>query len=176
MPGVTSSPRASSSARHQRHAHQAGMRALLRHFPQAVVRGKVSVGNAQFGQPPAQQPEMARLVGRDAGPVEVVLRRHCAEAEGRVEREVDGVELDVRDGVQQRRAALDAAQATRWQFAGSDERRPRRSARVANRPRRSCLLVDRQRAAAQMLHNPGRRLRLLFRIAFGECAAQCFEQ
>ena len=55
----------------------------------------------------AQQREVQGFFARHTQPVAVVLQRHAGETPDGVEREVDRVELDVRDSVQQRRAAFE---------------------------------------------------------------------
>ena len=125
-------------ARHQGHARETGVGGSFRHFPQAVVRLEVAVGGAQFAQPLREQAEVARLVHRDADPVQVVLPGHAAEAIGRVQRQVDRVELDVGDRMQQRGAAFLAAQSTLGQVARRDQawsRRPARARESAPAPR-----------------------------------------
>ena len=91
--------------RHQRHAHQRVVRGADGHLPQAVVRGKVAVIMAERAQVAAQQFEVMRLLGGDLEPVAVVVARQAAEAIDRVERQVDGVEFDVRQRVNQCRPA-----------------------------------------------------------------------
>jgi hypothetical protein len=105
---------------------------------------------------------MPRLVGGHAGPVQVEVARHAAEAVGRVEREVDGVELDVRDRVQQRGAAFERAQAARGHLAWQHQRR-RAGGPARDRPRaRRSLDASAPRAA---LRDRDRARGLRLRIA-----------
>jgi hypothetical protein len=53
-----------------------------------------------------QQGEVLCLFRRHAQPVQVELARHAVKAPGGVQRQVDGVELDVRNRVQQRGQAF----------------------------------------------------------------------
>ncbi len=56
---------------------------------------EVAVAMAQLGQQLRQQAEVVGLLGGDADPVQVERARQALEPPGGVEREVDGVELDV---------------------------------------------------------------------------------
>jgi two-component system sensor histidine kinase KdpD len=57
-----------------------------------------------------EQRVMARLVVGNARPVAIVVVRHAAETVHRVPRQFDRIELDVRNGMDQRRPALRRAQ------------------------------------------------------------------
>ena len=61
----------------------------------------VAVGAAQAAQVVAQQGEVLRLLGGDAQPVAVKRLGHAGKAPNGVQRQVDGVEFDVADGVDQ---------------------------------------------------------------------------
>jgi hypothetical protein len=97
-------------ARHKGHARRDVLSGLLDHGPQAVVRVEVAVGVAERDQVVAEQAEVQGLLGSDARPVAVVGVGHAGETPDCIERQVDGVELDVRHGVQQRRAAVGGVQ------------------------------------------------------------------
>jgi hypothetical protein len=72
---------------------------------------------------------MSRFVEGHGQPVAVVRRRHPAKPVNRVQREVDRVELDVRDGVYKGRPALGAAEAAARHAGGVDQLRAVRPAR-----------------------------------------------
>ena len=79
MPGVTSSPRASStrgtSAMRSRHES-----AVDGHLPEPVVRIEIAVGVAELGETRGQHLEMPRLVDRDADPIPIVVASACRES------------------------------------------------------------------------------------------------
>ena len=94
-------------ARHQRHAREHIFLGLLRHPPQAAVRGEVAVVVAVvLLEMLRQQREVIRLFFGNRDPIKIVVTWHTSEAAHRVERQVDGVEFDVSDGVNHRCAAL----------------------------------------------------------------------
>ncbi|MNN20467.1 hypothetical protein D3C81_1337480 [compost metagenome] len=120
-------------ARHQRHACQTIVRGLLAHFPQAVVRREIGVLMAVCQQALAQQHEVARFVVGAAHPVGMERRRQTAEAVHRVPGQVDRIELDMGDGVDERRAPLHTAQAAPGHFTRMHHQQLRRPARHADR-------------------------------------------
>jgi len=61
---------------------------------------------AEVAQLRRQQAEMHRFFGRHLQPVAVIGGGHAGEAPDRVEREVDGIELDVGNGVHHRGQAV----------------------------------------------------------------------
>ncbi len=77
----------------------------------------------------AQQREVQRLLARDAQPVGIEVARHAGEAPDRVERQIDGVELDVHHRVQQRRSALKCERRAHRHLFGWHEARQRRATR-----------------------------------------------
>ena len=93
-------------AGHQGHARQHIVPGLLAHGPQALVGRKVTIVVALAAQVIAQQPEVFGLFGRNAHPVQVVIARHAIKSPHGIQRQVDGVELDVGDGVDENGAAL----------------------------------------------------------------------
>src|SRR5690606_38005812 len=90
-------------ARYEGHPAQAGIRRLPGHVPESVVGIEVTIGMTHVVQARAQQAEMPRLIHGYADPVRVVVRRHAAKAVDRIPGQVDRIELDVGDGVNQRR-------------------------------------------------------------------------
>ena len=87
------------------------------------MRIVVAIAAAECLQVLRQQAEMQSLLAGHAQPVAIVGRWQPGEAPGRVQRQVDGVELDVGDGMQQGRAA------------GRRERRAPRESQVLDQPR-----------------------------------------
>ena len=111
------------------HAGEAVAGGFLGHVPQAVVGGEVAIVRAQALQVFAQQGEVLGLLGRHAQPVAVVVGGQAGEAPDGVEREVDGVELDVGDGVQQRGPAFAAARVAPGHAVGGQQFGAGRAAR-----------------------------------------------
>ncbi len=109
-------------------------------LPQAVVRRQVAVGGVELGQPVGEHEEMPRLVVADRDPVVEKGGGQAGAAEARddVEGEVDRVQLDMRDGVQQRDASGDV---------GPDPAARHGARRLEFRPRRSGRPVRRVAAA-----------------------------
>jgi len=70
------------------------------------VAGEIAVAETHRLQVRMQHREVLRFLVRHAQPVAVVGIGHAVEAPGRIQREVDGVELDVADRVDQRGAAF----------------------------------------------------------------------
>ena len=77
----------------------------------------------------AQQAEVQRFFGRHTQPVAVVVLGHAGKAPHRVQRQVDGVELDVADRVQQRGAALRRVDRTLGQLLHRHQVGPGRATR-----------------------------------------------
>ncbi len=89
-------------ARHQGHACGDVVRGFLAHAPQALVCRKVAVIVAQLlAQVVAQQAKVPGLLGGHAQPVQIELLGHVGKAPDGVQRQVDGVEFDMGDGVDQ---------------------------------------------------------------------------
>jgi hypothetical protein len=86
---------------HQRQARQQVVARAARHLPQAVVRGKVAIGMAERGQVVAQQLEVQRLLARHAQPLAIEGIGQPGKAPADVQRQVDGIQLDVRQCMQQ---------------------------------------------------------------------------
>ena len=94
---------------------------------------EVAVREAEREEVVAQQLEVQRFLARHAGPVAVVRVGEAGEAPDRVEREIDRVQLDVRDRMQQRGATLDGAHAALAYQGVLDEGGAGRAARDADR-------------------------------------------
>ncbi|SPA24237.1 hypothetical protein CBM2637_A120197 [Cupriavidus taiwanensis] len=117
-------------ARHQRHARQYVAGGLVGHLPQAVVGREIAVGGAERGEMVGQQREVVRLFIGHAQPVAVIRGRHAGKAPGRVQRQVDGIELDMAQRVDHRRASGRGLQrAAPLDVLGRHQGRPCRSAR-----------------------------------------------
>jgi hypothetical protein len=116
------------------------------------MRREVAVGEAEAMQVIAQQREVQRLLAGDAGPVAVVGVGQSVEAPDRIERQVDRVQLDVRDRMDQRRAAFGGADAALADLRMRHDQRPRRPAgdagRLGDRTRRIGGLVEVERERA----------------------------
>ena len=135
--------------RHQRHPRQAVVRRLLGHFPQAVVGIEVAVIVAQLAQPVAQKDEMTRLIVRHLHPIGIERRRQATEAVHRIPGQVDGIQFDMRDGVDERRPPHHAAQPATREFAWMHERRLRWTPRHADRLGRCRIGRDREFATRE---------------------------
>src|SRR5579884_2023145 len=131
--------------RHDGEARQRIVGGRRGRFPQPVMRRKVAVAGAQFPEPPRQQREMFGFLGSDGGPIgEKGARRHpIGETRDEVPGEIDGVQLDMRQRVQQRDASSQRAEgAALRHFARRTQRRARRPAGAVGRPAQA----DRQAA------------------------------
>ena len=107
--GVASSPRASSVRGTSAMRAMMSPRGALGHRPQAVVGREVAVVVAELScRCSRSSVKCSASSAATLQPVAVVGVGHAGEAPDRVERQVDGVELDVRHRVQQRGAALGA--------------------------------------------------------------------
>ena len=75
-----------------------------RRFPQPVMRRQVAVAGSELGEPARQQLEMQRLFASDADPIVIEGRgqRFAGKPGNDVPGEIDGVELDMREGMEQR--------------------------------------------------------------------------
>ena len=93
-------------ARYQGHAGCCVVRGFFAQRPQALVGRVVAIVMALRLQVRAQQAEVLGFFGGHAQPVEIESARHAIEAPDGIEREVDGVELDVRNSMQQHGAPL----------------------------------------------------------------------
>jgi hypothetical protein len=116
-------------ARHEGYAREHVVPRLLRHLPQRVVRGEVAVGEAQRAQVIAQQLEVERLLACHLQPVAMERLGQAGEAPCGVEREVDRVELDVRERMQQRGPALGRAHRALGELRVRHQHGPRGPAR-----------------------------------------------
>ena len=95
---------------HQRHNGEAREQVICGRgggFPQSVMSRQVAIARVEICEPTGQQFEMAGFLGGDADPVvEEVARQSLAGGPGnQVPSQVDGVELDMGEGVDQRHAA-----------------------------------------------------------------------
>jgi hypothetical protein len=86
------------------------------------------------------------LILGDAEPVAVVVLGQARETADGIEREIDRIELDVRDGVAERGAALDAAESSGGNLSRRDQDWPRRLSRPLRgaSPRSRCSGFHRQ--------------------------------
>jgi hypothetical protein len=100
--------------------------------------GKIAVSDPEFDEPRGDEPEMQRLFVGHSHPIieEGAGEVGGAEARDQVPCQIDGVEFDMRDGVQERRApggsAIDLASRNR---CGRDQFRQRRPGRAVRRGR-----------------------------------------
>lgn len=92
-------------ARHQGHACQRAVRGFLGHFPQAVAGVEIAIAVTELGHARGEQAEVPGLVIGDAHEVGGEFLWKFAEAVHRIPGEVDGVQLDVGNGVQEGRTA-----------------------------------------------------------------------
>ena len=120
-------------ARHQGQAGQQVAAGFFGHVPQAGVRGKVAIGKTQFAQMRMQQLEMQRFFTRYLQPVQVKSLGHAFEAPDNVQRQVNRIAFNVRQCVQQRGAAFNAADCAVFHFAGVAQFRAGGTARHAGR-------------------------------------------
>ena len=105
-----------------------------------VVRLKIAVIEAESAQPFAHQAEVVHLFLRHPHPVAHKLKRQRTETVCRVQSQIDGVELDMRNRVQHRRIAFGCVHLARCQLRRRDQNRLRRTSRVAEvQRRRVCL-------------------------------------
>ncbi len=93
-------------ARHQRQPRQRIVAGLFGHLPQAVVRREVAVVVAQCLQVRPQQLEVQRLLACHANPLPVERDWQSVKAPDHIQRQVDGIELDMGQRMDQHRAAL----------------------------------------------------------------------
>ena len=108
-------------ARHQRQPRQQVVGGALGHVPQAVVSRKIPVLVAQGVQVGVQQLKMLGFFLRHAQPVAVKRLGQAGKAPDDVQRQVNGVEFDMRQRVDQRGAAFLRAQAALGQLAGRNQ-------------------------------------------------------
>ncbi len=139
------------------------------------MRVEVAVVAAEFAQPLAQHHEVAGLVVGHLHPVAMEVRRQAAEAVDGIPCQVDGIELDVGDGMQERGAALVAAEAAARQVARMHQPRPRRPARHADRVRRRCVGGNAQLATRERGGMLSRQCGFLRRICGVQALAGCSE-
>ena len=128
-------------ARHQRQPRQQVVPGLVCHFPQAVMGREIAVVVAQRLQVRTQKLEVQGLLARDADPLAVERLGHAGEAPDDVQRQVDGVEFDVRQ-------LHAAAWFMAWRSVGPAvgpiwrRRLPRRSSPISPaRPPRSATIL-----------------------------------
>lgn len=76
---------------------------------------------AELFEPSGDQAEMVGLFFGDPDPVAVVGFRHLLETVGGIQREVDGVKFDVRDGMQHGADAFTRTEAAAWYFFGRNQ-------------------------------------------------------
>ena len=105
-------------ARHQGQAGQQVAAGFFSHVPQAGVRRKVAIGNAEFAQVCMQQLEMQSFFTRYLQPVQVKSLWHAFEAPDNVQRQVNRIAFNVRQCMQQRGAAFNAADCAVFHLAG----------------------------------------------------------
>ena len=102
---------------HQRNhgePRQRVVRCRLRCLPQPVMRREIAIGGTEFGEAGGHQRVVLRLLCGHGNPivVEPARQRPIGEAGDEVPGEVDGVELDMRERVEQRDAPGDRAAGT----------------------------------------------------------------
>ncbi len=104
----------------------------MRRLPQPVMGGQIAIVCTEASQPVAHQPEMFCLFEGDLHPaIEKGMRHRLAGITGdNVEREIDGVEFDMGNGVQQRDTALDAVKRAAFHCGRRNEFRLFRPARA----------------------------------------------
>jgi hypothetical protein len=172
--GVHVQPPGFEGARHQRHAGQNIASGFFGHVPQAVVGGKVAVFSADPAQVIAQQGEVLGFFGGHANPVAVKIFGQVLKAPNNIEREVDGVELDVRNGVQQGGVTLGVARVAAGHLLRGDQFRLFRAAGEGGVWR--CLhtggRVDAHAPLVQIVAQGQRQLNLVRRVGLDQCG-QC---
>jgi hypothetical protein len=109
------------------HARKRIVRRLDGHLPQAVVRRKIAVVAIERPQVIAQHAKVQGFLHGDRKPVAVVLDRQAGKAAYGIEREIDGVELDVRHCMNERCVAFAGGSASTREFARMHEGRALRS-------------------------------------------------
>ena len=137
------------------------------------VRRKIAVIKAVFAQPFAHQQKMVALFFGYAQPVARKFARQAAETVGRVQRQIDGVELDVRDGVQHGSVALGRGEFARFHLRIRHQRRLRRPSGHQNVFCGRCRLLFIGRAACQPILVGGISVAAFFvRILRPKCLVQ----
>ena len=114
---------------HHRNHGKAGERVMRgRHgrFPQTVMRGEVAITPTELSQACFQHGEMARFIVSDAHPVIIKFRRPilCSEAADQIPSQIDGVQFDMRDGVEEGDPPAYTAGAAARHQAGRQHLRP----------------------------------------------------
>ena len=159
--------------RHQGHPQQRVVGRLPRHVPQMRVRRKVAVIKAVFAQPFAHQQEMVAFFFGHTQPVARKFARQAAETVGRVQSQIDGVELDVRDGVQHCGITLRRGKFARFHLRIRHQRRLRRPAGHQNVFCGGCRLLFIGRAACQPMFVGGISVAAFFvRVLRQKCLVQ----
>ena len=116
-------------ARHQRQPRQQVLARALGHVPEPVMRRKIAIIVTQTRQVRLKQPEMEGLFARHAGPVPVKRYRQTRKPPDSIEREVNGIELDMRQRMQENGTPFDGGDAAVAQLGGRHEHRARWPAR-----------------------------------------------
>ncbi len=118
---------------HQRHAGERVMRGFFGHFPKAGMRGEVTIVFAKATQVVAQQAEVISLFSRNAQPVGIKLSWQSRKTLHCIQRQIDCVELDMREGVNQRGMIFRAVELSSRHAAGRGKLRAIRDAGDINR-------------------------------------------